>query len=192
MQRARSARTSTGRAARRTLRHRFAGLLAAGEATIDGPRSPRPSAASSGPPAPSASHRRRTARSGCRAGEHRVVVWRLGIDPELQHAARRVEGAGHHAVASELAQGDELNAGLADGTLQPGYASLRPKINGPGDRRAGGPELGWIASASSSLSTRPAQRWRGRQRAGSGRRPVSARRKPASNSRGSSGRGQYS
>jgi hypothetical protein len=54
------------------------------------------------------------------------VVWRLGINPELQHAARRVQGAGDHAVASELArvaqvaQVDELNAALADGTLQPG------------------------------------------------------------------------
>jgi hypothetical protein len=52
-----------------------------------------------------------------------VVVWRLGINPELQHAARRVQGAGDHAVASGLArvaQVDELNAALADGTLQPG------------------------------------------------------------------------
>ena len=37
---------------------------------------------------------------------------------------------------ARVAQGDELNAGLADGTLQPGYAGLRPKISGPGEAAA--------------------------------------------------------
>src|SRR5271165_5667368 len=37
------------------------------------------------------------------AGEHRLVVLARGIEPELQHAARAVEGAGHPALAIELA-----------------------------------------------------------------------------------------
>src|ERR1051326_4064148 len=36
-------------------------------------------------------------------GEHRLVVRALRIEPEFQHAARAVEGAGNAAVAVELA-----------------------------------------------------------------------------------------
>jgi hypothetical protein len=44
--------------------------------------------------------------------EHRLVIRALGVDPELQHAARRMEGARYDAVALEfanVADVDELN-----------------------------------------------------------------------------------
>src|SRR5205823_3215614 len=43
------------------------------------------------------------------ASEDVLVVGAVGIDPELQHAARAVEGAGDHALALELADVAEVD-----------------------------------------------------------------------------------
>src|ERR1700728_4964332 len=44
-------------------------------------------------------------------GKNRLVIGALGIDPEFEHAARAMKGAGHAAFALELANVADIDEG---------------------------------------------------------------------------------